>query len=339
MRAYKFQIRKTDLERYEVMSKFEHELAEQGFRRIAGVDEAGRGPLAGPVVVAACILNPEEKIIGLNDSKKLTEKRREYLFEEIKTKALAYHIVFVPIEKIAELNILGATKWGMTEAILGLSLPADLALIDAVRLNDRRLPAQRSLIHGDALSNSIAAASVLAKVSRDHYMKEQDLIYPEYGFAGHKGYATKAHYEAIEKYGLTPIHRLSFLAKLRLGEQKNRDASQIGHQAEQVVADFFVQQGYCILEQNFWIRHFGEIDLIVQKNKRIAFVEIKARKNSEFTEWSIQAVDAKKQWRIKRIAEYYLASRNIEREETVFLLAAAKLNSENVVSQIKLYPF
>lgn len=338
-REYKFRITQADIDRYQEMSKHENELREQGFVHIAGIDEAGRGPLAGPVSVAACILDPAQEIIGLNDSKKLTEKRREYLFHEIKEKALAYQVVLIPPEKIEDLNILGATKWGMAEAVLALKPQADMLLIDAVRLEDERLPAQRSLIHGDALSNSIAAASVLAKVTRDHYMQEQALLYPAYGFEKHKGYATSEHYAAIEKYGITPIHRLSFLSKLCLGETKQKLDEMAGYQAEKTVAQYFEQQGYKILEHNFWIQHFGEIDLIAQKGNRIAFIEVKARNGASFDELGINAVDAKKQWRIKRIAEYYLASRHIDLEETVFLLANAKLDADNQVETIKLHLF
>lgn len=186
----------------------------QQYGCFAGVDEAGRGPLCGPVCVAACILNPEDPIIGVNDSKKLSEKKREALFEQIKEKALAYHIVFISPEEIDEKNILWATMDGMKQAVEGLDIVPNLALIDGNRCpSDVSVPCQ-SLVKGDANSASIAAASILAKVSRDHYMLELDKQYPQYQLAKHKGYGTKLHYEMIEKYGIQSFYRRSFLKKL-----------------------------------------------------------------------------------------------------------------------------
>lgn len=179
----------------------------------AGVDEAGRGPLCGPVCVAACILDPENPIVGVNDSKKLSEKKREILFEEIKQKALAYRIVFISAQEIDEKNILWATMDGMKQAIEGLDIVPNLALIDGNRCPPEvNVPCQ-SLVKGDANSASIAAASILAKVSRDHYMLELDKEYPQYQLAKHKGYGTKLHYEMIEKYGIQDFYRRSFLKK------------------------------------------------------------------------------------------------------------------------------
>ena len=167
--------------------------AQYGF--FAGVDEAGRGPLCGPVVVAACILDPEKPVYGINDSKKLTEKKREALFDEILDKALAYKIVFVGPEIIDRDNILNATMSGMKQAAEGLDIPA------------------QPVVKGDATSASIGAASILAKVSRDRYMMELDKQYPQYQLAKHKGYPTKLHYELIEQYGIQPFYRRSFLKK------------------------------------------------------------------------------------------------------------------------------
>ena len=180
----------------------------------AGVDEAGRGPLCGPVCVAACILDPEQPISGVNDSKKISEKKREVLFEEIKEKALAYKIVFISPEEIDEKNILWATMDGMKQAVEGLEIVPNLALIDGNRCPPEvQVPCQ-SVVKGDANSASIAAASILAKVSRDRYMLELDKQFPQYQLAKHKGYGTKLHYEMIEKYGIQPFYRRSFLKKL-----------------------------------------------------------------------------------------------------------------------------
>lgn len=192
---------------------YERAAQAQGFGAVCGVDEAGRGPLAGPVVAAAVIL-PEGCIIdGLNDSKKLSEKRREALFDEIRTKALAYAIASVDHTVIDEINILQATYQAMAQAVAGLSIPADFALIDGNRAPALDIPCQ-CIVGGDARSASIAAASILAKVTRDRYMVEMDEKYPAYGFAGHKGYGTKVHTEAILAHGPSPIHRMTFLKKL-----------------------------------------------------------------------------------------------------------------------------
>lgn len=186
----------------------------KGFSRICGVDEAGRGPLAGPVCAAAVILPVDCRIEGLDDSKKLSEKRRESLFQQIKEAAVAYGIAFADVEEIERYNILEATFLAMNRAVAQLSPAADFALIDGNR-SPKGLPVPcQTVIKGDALSCSIAAASVLAKVTRDRYMLEMDEKYPAYGFAGHKGYGTKAHRDAIQAYGPCPIHRLSFLGKI-----------------------------------------------------------------------------------------------------------------------------
>lgn len=185
----------------------------QGVQLICGVDEAGRGPLAGPVCAAAVILPPDAIIPGLNDSKKLSDKKRRELFPVIKETALAYSIAFSDEREIDSINILQATFLAMQRAIDQLSIRPDLALIDGNREKDFGLPVQ-TVVHGDSLSASIAAASVLAKVSRDDLMLELSEQYPQYGFEIHKGYGTKAHYEALAKYGPCNIHRLTFLKKL-----------------------------------------------------------------------------------------------------------------------------
>jgi len=203
--------------------KFEEELYDEGFKNICGVDEAGRGPLAGPVVVAACILPPFLRIPGVNDSKQLSEKKREELYKIIIKNAIAYNIVFINEKTIDEINIYEATKKGMLEAISGLKVEADYVLIDAMPLGELKTN-NKSIIHGDALSASIACASILAKVSRDHYMEKMDIKYPNYGFKHHKGYGTKMHMEALEKYGPCKIHRKSFEPVAR-AMQKNKQMS------------------------------------------------------------------------------------------------------------------
>lgn len=194
------------------MWEFEHKYAQEGYRAICGVDEAGRGPLAGPVCAAAVILPMDIEIPGLNDSKKLTDKKRRELFPIICEKAIAYGIAFADHSEIDEINILQATYLAMERAISKLSGKADFALIDGNRAKDFGLPLE-TVVGGDGRSASIAAASVLAKVTRDDYMLEMAKIYPQYGFEIHKGYGTKAHYEALTECGPCPIHRLSFLKK------------------------------------------------------------------------------------------------------------------------------
>ena len=198
---------------------YEKAASESGFKYICGVDEAGRGPLAGPVCAAAVIFAPDTEIEGLNDSKKLSEKKREALFNVIKEKALAYCIAYGTLEEIEEFNILEATFLAMNRAIDGLSIKADYALIDGNRVpTGIKIPCE-TVIKGDAKSASIAAASILAKVTRDRLLLEYDQKYPQYDFKKHKGYGTKEHTDLILKYGPSPIHRPSFLKKL-LGDKK-----------------------------------------------------------------------------------------------------------------------
>ena len=184
----------------------------EGVQLICGVDEAGRGPLAGPVCAAAVILPPYLELPGLNDSKKLSDKKRRELFPLIKEKAIAYGIAFADHEEIDRINILQATFLAMERAISQLSVRPELALIDGNRAKDFGLPVE-TVVHGDSLSASIAAASILAKVTRDDWMEEKAKEYPQYGFEVHKAYGTKAHYAAIDAYGPSPIHRMTFLKK------------------------------------------------------------------------------------------------------------------------------
>lgn len=192
---------------------YEEEAMKKGFLQICGVDEAGRGPLAGPVCAAAVILPPGKLIEGVNDSKKLTEKKREALFEVIKQEATSYSIAFASVEEIEEINILNATMLAMKRAVEGLSVPADYAMIDGNRTPDLSVPCE-AIVKGDAKSLSIACASVLAKVSRDRLLYEYAKEYPQYHFDKHKGYGTKAHVEALREYGPCPYHRRSFLKKI-----------------------------------------------------------------------------------------------------------------------------
>ena len=193
--------------------EYERNAAQQGYTAVCGIDEAGRGPLAGPVYAAAVILPDGLEIPGLNDSKKLTEKKREALFDEICQKAVAYGIGCASEQEIDEINILQATYLAMRRAVEQLSVPADYALVDGNRMPPLAIPGETG-VKGDAKSASIAAASILAKVSRDRVMLLMDPVYPQYQFAKHKGYGTKVHREALLTYGPCPIHRKTFLTKI-----------------------------------------------------------------------------------------------------------------------------
>ena len=198
-------------EKYREMSENERRLELGGYRLIGGIDEAGRGPLAGPVVAACVILNPEDPVLGVNDSKKLSPKRRSELKKQIEEKALAYGIGIVDEKTIDEINILEATKLAMKTAVENMKIQPDYLLIDALTLPDLSIP-QEGIIKGDVLSVSIAAASILAKETRDELMIQLDAQYPGYGFAKHKGYGTPQHISALKSMGPLPIHRKSFIS-------------------------------------------------------------------------------------------------------------------------------
>lgn len=208
MRELKGERLEAELARLDKMQEYERMYSDRGF--ICGIDEAGRGPLAGPVVAGAVILPKDCRILYLNDSKKVSEKRRELLYEEIKEKAVAWGVGIVPPQRIDEINILQATYEAMRQAVGQLKATPGILLNDAVTIPQISIP-QVPIIKGDAKSVSIAAASILAKVTRDRMMREYDRIYPEYGFAAHKGYGTAAHIQALKDLGPCPIHRRSFI--------------------------------------------------------------------------------------------------------------------------------
>jgi ribonuclease HII len=190
--------------------EFENQAVADGYKFVAGVDEVGRGCLAGAVVAAAVILDLSKPLPeGLNDSKKLSAKNRERINEEIRANAICFAVAQIEAEEIDRINILQATKKAMIKAVGQLNPAADFLLVDALQLKELNLP-QKAIIHGDAISASIAAASIIAKTYRDNLMRELDKIYPEYGFAKHVGYGTRAHFEAIKKHGACPLHRKSF---------------------------------------------------------------------------------------------------------------------------------
>ena len=193
-----------------LLKEQENELRKKGFQYICGIDEAGRGPLAGPVVIASVIMPADSMIEGVNDSKKVSEKKREKIYDQILEEAISYGVAIIGQDEIDEINILNATKKGLTVSLQELSQRPDLILVDALNGIDTMGIPYDSIIKGDAKCYSIAAASIIAKVTRDRIMREWDKVYPEYGFEKHKGYGTAAHIAAIREHGLYPIHRRSF---------------------------------------------------------------------------------------------------------------------------------
>ena len=206
-------MKEKELERLNNLKKEEKKVHSRGFKNICGIDEAGRGPLAGPVVIAGVIMPEDSMIEGVNDSKKVSEKKRELLYDKIIEEAISYSVAIIGQDVIDEINILNATKKGLTNVVEGLDVRPDLIIVDALEHIDTKGIPYESIIKGDAKCYSIAAASILAKVTRDRIMREWDLVYPQYGFAKHKGYGTAFHIQAIKEYGLCPIHRRSFTKK------------------------------------------------------------------------------------------------------------------------------
>ncbi|MEG2814396.1 MAG: ribonuclease HII, partial [Oscillospiraceae bacterium] len=255
------------------MDLFEYDKAE-GIDLICGVDEAGRGPLAGDVYAGAVILPQNYFLEGLNDSKKLNEKRREELYEIIVKDALSFGVGIATVAEIDEKNILQATFLAMKRAVEKLSIEPKLVLVDGNQ-NPKLDIHSRCVVKGDATSASIAAASIIAKVSRDRYMKELAKQYPQYQFEKHKGYGTTVHYKCLDEFGISDVHRKSFLKKYLAGE-KNIPQKR-GELGEEIVTEYLISKGYLVLEKNHH-SSFGEIDIIAKKENIIAFVEVKARK-------------------------------------------------------------
>ena len=204
-------IKEKELERLTNLKRMEKGLYEKGFEYICGIDEAGRGPLAGPVVVAGVIMPKDSMIEGVNDSKKVSEKKREKLYDLILEEAISYSVAIIGQDVIDEINILNATKEGVTKVVEGLDVKPNLILVDALtHINTKGIPYD-SIIKGDAKCYNISCASIIAKVTRDRIMREWDEIYPQYGFINHKGYGTAKHIQALKEYGPCPIHRRTFI--------------------------------------------------------------------------------------------------------------------------------
>ena len=326
-RAKKEARMQAELDRVGQMRRFEQEAVRHAGGRgpVCGVDEAGRGPLAGPVAAAAVIL-PEDLVLPwLNDSKKVTPKRREVLYDQIREQAAAWAVVMIPPERIDEINILQATYEAMRQAVGQLSVRPGVLVNDAVTIPGVDI-LQIPVIKGDAKCISVAAASILAKVTRDRYMEKMDSVYPVYGFAGHKGYGTKAHCQAIAAHGPSPIHRLSFLGKILEGTPYARTVKrgesgpapdgdrpvpvrpssgrQTGLRGEEEAVRYLERRGVRILARNFRDRN-GEIDIIGEQDGVLLFFEVKYRSSSRYGD-PAEAVTAEKQKNICRTALYYL---------------------------------
>ena len=208
-------MKEKELERLTNLKEHENELHKKGFQNICGIDEAGRGPLAGPVVIAAVIMQEDSMIEGVNDSKKVSEKKREKLYDQIIEEAISYGVAIIGQDEIDNINILNATKKGLTMSLKELTVKPDLILVDALEHIDTLGIPYESIIKGDAKAYSIAAASIIAKVTRDRIMREWAEVYPEYGFEVHKGYGTAKHIAAIKEHGICQIHRKSFIKNFR----------------------------------------------------------------------------------------------------------------------------
>ncbi len=283
----------------------------QGYETVCGVDEAGRGPLAGPVCAAAVIFPPDVILEEVNDSKKLTEKKREELFDVIKEKALAYNIAWASVEEIEEMNILNAAMLAMKRAVEGLPVEPDFVIVDGNKKPPIDIPCE-AVVKGDSLSQSIAAASILAKVSRDRLMLELAPEYPEYCFEKHKGYGTKLHREKLLEYGPCKIHRPSFLKKIFDPTLKKPKTSKRkkGDMGEDMALEMYLKNGYELVERNY-NSQYGEIDIILKNDELIVFSEVKTRDISAIARPS-DSVDKRKQKKILAAAEVFLSENPCE---------------------------
>lgn len=275
---------------------------------LCGVDEVGRGPLAGPVLACACIMPKDVIVEGVTDSKKISKKKLKLLSQSIKNMAIDYAFGMENNKTIDLINIKQATLSAMKKAVSNLKIKPDILLIDAEQID---IPIkQLNIAKGDLLEYQISCASILAKVKRDEIMNKFDSIYPNYGFSTNAGYGTKKHYKGIDEFGITPIHRKSFLKKYFI----SRNNMQTGRLGEELACDVLKKKGYEIVERNFR-SNYGEIDIIAKKQDEIYFIEVKTRKNA-VRAYACEAVDFRKQDRIIKTSEYFLQVNNLM-EKTV----------------------
>ena len=289
------------------MLEFEQKYWSSGKEHIAGIDEAGRGPLAGPVVAAAVILPQNVDLPGVTDSKKISEKKRERLYGEINDTALVVGVGVVHEEEIDEQNILQATYQAMRKSIGELHIQPDILLVDGNKADIKHYK-QESIIDGDQKSLSIAAASIIAKVTRDRMMRQYDIVFPEYGFAKHKGYGTKQHMEVITSRKASPVHRKSFNPVSQhlpsfAYYKRNHLVGQLG---EQLVACKMIRSGYEILETNYNVPKVGEIDIISRDKGILVFTEVKTQTYGHGWGSPSNQIDVNKMDRIMNTVQFYM---------------------------------
>ncbi len=295
------------------MLLYENKYWNEGKQYVAGIDEAGRGPLAGPVVSAAVILPQDIDLPGVNDSKKVSEKKREILYGDIQENALSVGIGWADVAEIDDKNILQATYHSMRQAVGNLKITPEIILVDGNKADIKHYK-QESIINGDQKSLSIAAASIIAKVTRDRIMRQYDIVFPKYGFARHKGYGTKQHIEAIQKSKATPIHRKSFnpvsnhlpnMAYL----QRNRLLGELG---EQFAACKLIQNNHEIIEMNYNVPKVGELDIISRNNGDLVFTEVKTQTTGRGWGEPSSQIDEKKRDRIMNAVQNYLDTNELD---------------------------
>jgi ribonuclease HII len=295
------------------MLKYEQKYWDDAKQFLAGIDEAGRGPLAGPVVSAAVILPQDIELPGVKDSKKISEKKREVLYGNIQEKALSVGIGWSDVAEIDEKNILKATYQSMRQAVGNLHINPEILLVDGRKADIKHFQ-QESIINGDQKSLSIAAASIIAKVTRDRMMRQFDIVFPEYGFAKHKGYGTKQHIEAIQKSKATPIHRKSFnpvshhlpnMAYL----QRNRLLGKLG---EQLAACQLIRNHQHILEMNYNVPKIGEIDIISKDAEILVFTEVKTQTTGHGWGAPRSQIEEKKRDRIMNAVQHYMDTNELD---------------------------
>lgn len=285
--------------------EYERKLEARGYTLVCGVDEAGRGPLAGPVVAAAVILPAGARLEGLGDSKQLTPRQRERLAARIKKEAVAWAVKAASVQEINATNILRAAQLAMLRALAALSVGPEWVLVDGPHpLRALAIP-QTPLVKGDATSASIAAASILAKVTRDQIMDELDTRYPVYGFRRHRGYPTPEHVAALLKYGPSPVHRTNFSPVKELLMTTTRQ--QTGRRGEEAAVAYLQEHGYTIVCRNYRRRE-GELDLVAMDGSTLVFIEVKARRNTAFG-LPQESVIGRKQARIRQLARCFLAEK------------------------------
>ncbi len=314
---------------YRAMNDYEERARQRGFSAIAGLDEAGRGPLAGPLVVAACVLPAEHPIQGIKDSKQLTARRREILYPQVKQWARSFAIVTYGVEAIEKLNIYRATQEAMMQAIARLDPRPDYILSDAMPLPELSTPVE-DLVKGDALSESIAAASILAKDHRDHLMLQIASQYPDYGFEKHKGYASAQHYAALEAFGPTRWHRPTYL---RNWYAKQRD-QRVGLRGEAWVAEKMEEQGWVILARRKRFFGLAEVDILAKKQNQYVIVEVKTRHQALLDTDLLQLMPKERQRLYWKILERLLGAG----EEGQLCLAVVKTNAEGEIQSGELFP-